>query len=205
MTTFVLIHGGFHGAWCWYKVIPLLERIGHRVIAPDLASLGSDKTPISKVAPNTWADSIIQILDAETDPVVLVGHSRGGLIISQAAEARPEKSKTLVYLSGVLLQNGQFASESLELDPESLIGPNLIINNEEGYATIRKTAIRQVFYADCREEDVVLARLMLQPEAMAPLTVPLHITPENFGRIPRVYIEKVLGVRFQVLQRFSNE
>ena len=50
MSTFVLIHGGWHGGWCWYKVIPLLEKKGHTVVAPDLPSYGRDKTPLSAVS-----------------------------------------------------------------------------------------------------------------------------------------------------------
>ena len=50
MSTFMLIHGAWHGAWCWYKVVPRLERLGHRVIAPDLAGLGRDKTPANRVS-----------------------------------------------------------------------------------------------------------------------------------------------------------
>ena len=58
MGTFVLVHGAWHGAWCWYKVVPRLEQAGHRVIAPDLPSLGSDKTPISQVSLRLWTDRV---------------------------------------------------------------------------------------------------------------------------------------------------
>ncbi len=81
MNSFVLVHGSWHGAWCWYKVIPLLEQAGHRLFSPDLPSLGGDKTPISAISLKTWTDSICQILDSQTQPVILVGHSRGSLII----------------------------------------------------------------------------------------------------------------------------
>lgn len=52
MSTYVLVHGSWHGAWCWYKVVARLEQAGHRVIAPDLPSLGSDKTPIGEISPH---------------------------------------------------------------------------------------------------------------------------------------------------------
>jgi pimeloyl-ACP methyl ester carboxylesterase len=178
-----------------------LERAGHRVLAFDLPSLGRDKTPISEVSPTTWSDSVCQLLDAEKEPVVLVGHSRGGMIISQVAEARPSKVKTLVYLSAFLLRDGQFTAFLLkdgqsvleaaqsESNADSKLLPNLIVNDDQGYATVREEAIQEAFYGRCSYEDVVLARLLLQPEAMAPLGTPIHTTPENFGRIPRVYIE----------------
>lgn len=189
MSTFILIHGSWHGGWCWYKVVNLLEQAGHRVIAPDLASLGSDKTPISEVTPNTWSESICKILDAETEPVILVGHSRGGMVISQVAEARPDKVKTLVYLTAFLLRDGESVLQAGQGDTQSQISPNIIIDEAKGSATIREEAIQQVFYSECDEEDVVLARLLLQPEALAPLGSPIHITAGNFGQVPRVYIE----------------
>lgn len=75
MGKFVLIHGSWHGAWCWYKVIPLLARAGHQVVAPDQPSYGRDKTPTADVSPNAWTESICQVLDAQTEPVVLVGQA----------------------------------------------------------------------------------------------------------------------------------
>ena len=189
MSTFILIHGSWHGAWCWYKVIPLLKRAGHRVIAPDLPSLGSDKTPISEVSLPMWAENVGQVLDAQTEPVILVGHSRGGIVISQAAETRPAKVKVLVYLSAFLLQDGESLSQMAQADTASLVASNLILARDKGYATVREEAIKDAFYGCCDAEDVALARLLLQPEALAPMGTPIRITEENFWRIPRVYIE----------------
>lgn len=189
MSTFVLIHGSWHGAWCWYKVIPLLEGAGHRVLALDLPSLGSDKTPISEVSLPTWTDSVCRVLDAQTEPVVLVGHSRGGIVVSQAAEARPGKVKTLVYLCAFLLRDGETLLQVAQSDAASKLGSNLIIDEDKGYVTVREDALKGSFYRDCSEEDVALARLLFQPEALAPLVTPIQITEQNFGRIPRVYIE----------------
>jgi pimeloyl-ACP methyl ester carboxylesterase len=189
MSTFVLVHGSWHGAWCWYKVIPRLEAAGHRVIAPDLPSLGRDKTPVTEIGPHTWADRICEILDAQAEPVVLVGHSRGGIVISQAGEARPHMVRALVYLAAFLLEDGQSIAGAVGLTPDSDLSSNFIMDDATGSSTVREEALRDLFYASCSEEDVMLARLSLQPEAMGPLATPIHTTPDNFGRIPRVYIE----------------
>lgn len=191
MSTFVLVHGSWHGAWCWYKVIPALEAAGHRVIAPDLPSLGRDTTPIPAITPRTWPDAIADILDAQIEPVVLVGHSRGGMVISQAAEARPDKVKSLVYLCAFLLRDGESLLEVAQAGTDA--GPtttgDLIIDEDAGSVSVRPEALESLFYGCCPEEDVTLARLLLRPEALAPLAAPIHVTPENYGRIPRVYIE----------------
>ena len=189
MSTFVLVHGSWHGAWCWYKVIPRLERLGHRVIAPDLPSLGRDKTPVSDVSLRLWTDSICRVLDTETEPVVLVGHSRGGVVISEVAESRPEKVELLVYLCAFLVRSGESLMQVAETDGASLVRPSLLLFQEQGHATVREENVRELFYGDCGDDDVALARLLLQPEALAPLGTPIQTTEERFGRIPRVYIE----------------
>ncbi len=189
MTTFMLIHGSWHGAWCWYKIIPFLEAAGHRIIAPDLPGFGIDKTPIPEVAPDTWSEAVCRLLDAETDPVVLVGHSRGGMVISQAAEARPDKVRKLVYLCAFLLSDGQSVLDVLLADSTSLVSANVVLNENEGHATLPEAAVRETLYGDCGDADVALARVLLQPEPLAPVVVPIHVTPENYGRVPRIYIE----------------
>lgn len=64
MSTFVLIHGGWHGGWCWYKVMALLEKHGHTVVAPDLPSHGRDRTPLSAVSLQGYVDSVCKVIDA---------------------------------------------------------------------------------------------------------------------------------------------
>jgi pimeloyl-ACP methyl ester carboxylesterase len=189
MTTFVLIHGAWHGAWCWEKVVPLLEKAGHKVEAPDLPGHGKDRTPISEVSLQTYADSVCGILDAQSEPVVLVGHSMGGVVITQAAEYRAARVRTLVYLTAFLLRNGETLIQVAQGDAEALVLPNLIMAEDQSHATVRDEAIREAFYGDCSDADVARAKSLLVPQAAAPFATPVNTTEENFGRIPRVYIE----------------
>ena len=106
IATFVLIHGAWHGGWCWDKVKPILEKNGHTVVAPDLPGHGEDKTPIADVSLAAYTERVCEILDQQSEKVILVGHSLGGLSISQAAELRPENIEILVYLSAFLLKDG---------------------------------------------------------------------------------------------------
>ncbi len=75
MSRFVLVHGAWHGAWCWNKVVPLLEAKGHSVDAIDLPGHGSDVTPIAEVTLERYAERVGRALRAEPEPAVLVGHS----------------------------------------------------------------------------------------------------------------------------------
>jgi pimeloyl-ACP methyl ester carboxylesterase len=188
MSVYVLIHGAWHGRWCWDKVVPLLEREGHKVIAPDLPGHGNDKTPISEISLQAYADRVCEVLDAQSEPVILVGHSMGGVVITQVAEHRPEKIKKLVYLTAFLLQNGEFLLQYAEPDKDALVLPNLVMAEDQSSATVKEDALREVFYGDCSEEDVTAAKSLLVPQAAAPFATPVNTTANNFGRIPRVYI-----------------
>jgi len=92
--TFVLIHGSWHGGWCWDRLKPLLEERGHRVIAPTLVGLGE----LAYLAnPNTGlsvhVDQVAALLsDEDVRDAVLVGHSYGGMILTAVAEQAPTAS-----------------------------------------------------------------------------------------------------------------
>jgi len=189
MSTYVLIHGSWHGAWCWYKIIPLLEQAGHTAIALDLPGHGRDWTPARDITMQSYVDSICKILDAQSEPVILVGHSRGGIVISQTAERRPEKIKTLVYLAAYLIPNGEAMLPTALSDTESLIASNLVLNEAEGFHMLKQEVFRTALYADCSAEDVALATALLTPEPNAPVATPIILSDENFGRVVRVYIE----------------
>ena len=186
---FILIHGAWHGAWCWNKVIPLIRAKGHDVEAIDLPGSGMDKTPIPQITLEAYTQKVCNVLDNESKPVVLVGHSLGGLAITQAAELRPDKIATLVYLTAFLLRDGQSRISVRNQDPESMATPNAIYSEDKTYMTFRQEDIKEVFYADCMDQDIARAKALFCAQAVAPLTTPLQLTEENFGRIPKIYIE----------------
>jgi pimeloyl-ACP methyl ester carboxylesterase len=198
MSTFVLIHGASHGAWCWNKVVPLLTQHGHTVVAPDLPGHGQDRTPIGDVTLKSYTDRVCQILDDDEDSVILVGHSMGGVVITQAAEYRPEKIRSLVYLTAVIPVNGQ----SLRQATEEIRNPNFIeAADDESYYSYKDEWIVDIFYGDCTEEDIAFAKSRLVPQAISPVVEPVRISERNYGSVPRAYIEclqdRILVPEFQ--------
>lgn len=189
MSTFVLIHGAWHGAWCWHKVTPLLQARGHTVLTPDLPALGVDRTPLQSVSLQAYVDRVCGTLKACNEPVYLVGHSMGGIVVTQAAEAMPQKVKMLVYLSAFLLPNGRCLLEQAHTDADTQVLPNLVFAADQSSASVKAEAVQDVFYADCSPADLALARTLLVPQATAPFATPVQTTTERWGSIPRAYIE----------------
>ena len=189
MSTYVLVHGAFHGGWAWDKVAPLLEQAGHAVVAPDLPGHGQDKTPIAEITLQSYTDTICRILDAQTEPAILVGHSLGGITISQAAEQRPDKVKTLVYLAALLQRNGESSSDVMSTDETSQAPQYIITSEDKTTVRFELEDYRLVSYNDCSDEDIAWAAPFLVPEPTAPMQTPVRVSSENFGRVPRIYIE----------------
>jgi pimeloyl-ACP methyl ester carboxylesterase len=189
MSTFLLVHGSWHTAWCWFKITARLEAAGHRVIAPDLPGHGLNSKPAAQVTMLDHTDRTTSLLDAESEPVVLVAHSRHGIVASQTAELRPDKIRALVYLAAYLVPSGETIVPLFLSDTESLIPPNFSIDPVAKTDMLRREAFREALYHDCSDDDVALASALLAPEPSAPGNTPVQTTEENFGRVPRVYIE----------------
>jgi pimeloyl-ACP methyl ester carboxylesterase len=184
VATYVLVHGSNHGSWCWDKVASLLQKHGHSVGTPDLPGHGKDKTPIQEVTLQCCVDKVCSVIEVQSEPVILVGHSLGGIVISQVAEQIPDKIKALVYLTANLLRDG----ESMASNFERFL-PLLNISQDQSYYTIKSEIVADLFYSDCSAEDVARAKALLGPEAMAIFKTPVHLSNERFGRVPRIYIE----------------
>ena len=201
MTTFVLVHGAFGGGWNWDPVRGPVEQAGHEVITPDLPSQGDDQTPLSEITLDSYRDRVIEVLDRQTEPVVLAGHSLAGISISQAAESRPDKIKVLVYVAAFLLPNG--SSPKHFWGKQSI--PSPVISHcdvsDDGVVTFRKKYIADIIYNTSPAAAVKKAMKLQRPMARKPLGTPLRLSAENFGRVPRVYFEaledKAIPIEYQ--------
>jgi pimeloyl-ACP methyl ester carboxylesterase len=189
MKTFILIHGSWHSAWNWHKVIPLIEKAGHEAIAIDLPGMGRDKTPIQEVKMKTTVEKICQVIDTVPGKVILVGHSKNGIMISQVAEYRSDKIEKLVYLAAYLIPNGKTQKEYSMLDTGGWLRPYVTQHPETNSHTLQSTIFKEGLYHDCADEITDLAKVLLSNEPVESAITPLQLSEENFGRIPRFYIE----------------
>jgi len=186
--TFILVHGAWHGAWCWQKLVPLLQASGAHVLAPDLPSMGADTTPAAAVTLESWATCVAELVCAHPG-CVLLGHSLGGAVISATAERVPGQIRLLVYLSAYLLADGSSAADIARHDTASLIPANMVPQQRGLTCTLRTEVVRETFYGSCSTADADLALAMLRPQPLKPLVTPIRVSDSNFGRVPRAYIE----------------
>jgi pimeloyl-ACP methyl ester carboxylesterase len=189
MATFVLIHGAWHGAWCWEKVERELTAAGHKVASIDLPSHGEDDTPAHEVTLDSYAKAVADLVRAQNEPVVLVGHSMGGIVISAAAELAAERIERLIYVTAFLPRDGESLLALEERNPRVSVPPALVIEEGAPTATLKPEKIAELFYNDLPHDEAEMAKAKLVPQPLAPLATPLKLTPERFGRVPKSYIE----------------
>ena len=186
MSCYVLVHGASHGAWCWDKVVPHLQRYGHTVVAPDLPGHGQDRTSIRDVTLKAYTDRICDVIDAQDDHVILVGHSMAGIVITQTAEYRADNIRKLVYVTALMPIDGKSMLDTTE----EIRDPSVRVVADDALSYVYKEELlKQLFYGDCSEDDIAFARSKLVPQPMAPVMEPVQLTEGRFGRVKRVYIE----------------
>ena len=195
---FILVHGGFHGAWCWTRVIPELVALGHEAVALDLPGHGERRDEESTIAGRR--DAIVDLMQPGD---VLVGHSGGGYDITLAADAAPEKVGHLVYLAAALPIEGRPLIEASGGRPAADVnegGKTQLMTDETGMMRFIRlnergrmecfeyAATRDFFYHDC---DDASARWSFDQLSAAPVEfLQEKIQLRNFWKadLPRSYI-----------------
>jgi pimeloyl-ACP methyl ester carboxylesterase len=189
MKTFILIHGSWHSAWNWHKVKPILEARGHHVFAIDLPGMGRDKTPIQDVKFASTVEKVCELIDWIDGPVILVGHSKNGIVISQVAEIRAARIEKLIYLAAYLIPNGKTQAEYSAQDTKGWLKPFVTRYAETNSHTLQAEIYKEGLYHDCDDSIPELAKLLLSHEPVESGVTPLQLTDQNFGSVPRFYIE----------------
>lgn len=183
---FLFLHGSWHGAWCWHKVLPFVLSAGHKALAIDLPGRGRAPVTPAFVSMNAMVDAAAAAL-SETETTTIVVHSRNGIVASTLAERHPEKVARIIYLAAFMLPDGRRVLDYLP-DRGSLLTGKVDINRLALWDWLRPEAYRDALYADCSESDVALARALLTREPLRPALTRLKLTDARYGRVPRAYI-----------------
>ncbi len=177
--TLVLVHGAWHGAWCFAKLIDELTALGIATVAPDLPGHGADTNALGDL--DVDAARVRETVASIDGPVVLMGHSYGGLVISEAASdaATAAKVERLVYLCAIVAAPKTTFFGVPADHSRSLLGP-LITVREDGLSTIDTSdlaAAKAAFYADCSDEDSLNAAAHLCAQPMGNMGLPVSGDP----------------------------
>jgi thioesterase domain-containing protein len=173
VSVFALVHGAWHGGWCWERLAPELERAGHDVVAPDLPCDDPE------AGLEAYAGTVLDALAGAGGDVVLVGHSLAGLTVPLVAAARPVAR--LVLLAALLPEPGRSLADQLRADKDVLLAaPDLA---DEALTT-------SVFYTDSDPGTARQAFARLRPQARAP-----QVQPSPLAAWPDVPSEYVVCTR----------
>jgi pimeloyl-ACP methyl ester carboxylesterase len=172
-------------AWVWHPVRPLLERAGHVVLTPDLPGTGDNHAVKPEDATLAiWADFLADLVRSAAAPVFLVGHSRGGHVIGEAAERVPDQIAALVYVTATLSTPGLTMFETMNVGTSEIVpppqAPSFMVPDE--YARAR-------LFNRCTADVTNEAIRRLFPEPLTPAKTLSGVTLERWGRVPRAYIE----------------
>jgi pimeloyl-ACP methyl ester carboxylesterase len=123
MATFVLVHGAWHGSWCWKRVRTQLQQLGHEVFTPTLSGVGGRSHLLS---PDINLETHIQDIEnfirwEELHDVVLCGHSYGGMVVTGVADRMPERIRSLVFLDAFVPDSGQCLEDFAPFSEDQLI------------------------------------------------------------------------------------
>ena len=189
--TFVLVHPQWHGAWVWNKVMTLLESNGSKVVAFDLPGQGDDPTSTENVTMDDCVQKVVAIANAQTGPVILVGHSSSGVVIAQASEyLGKDKVASLVFLDAFLPNNGESVLSLAEkFTPNGTpLGKTLSISNDHKIVSLDTEKVAELLYNDCSLTDIAYAKSRLRPGPLSVLATPVRLTEGNYGSIAKFYI-----------------
>jgi pimeloyl-ACP methyl ester carboxylesterase len=222
-TAFVFVHGGWHNQSSWGKVKPILEAqgcavltldlpgAGKNTIMPksfaarpfDLAAFADEPSPVAGVTQSERTQAVVTVVkDAalQSDNVILVGHSAGGMTISAVAEQVPELLAAIIYLAGFMVPPGLSLLSMLSYEAmSSALSPGLFVGDPAAIGATRinpgpsddayRSLLKASFYADVTEADFAEASSQLHcDEPNEGALSPSAITASRFGVVPRHYI-----------------
>jgi pimeloyl-ACP methyl ester carboxylesterase len=186
VSIFALVHGAWHGPWCWERVVGPLRERGHEVVVPDLPSEDTE------FGLDDYADTIDRALGDAQD-VVLVPHSLGGLVGPVVAARRPLRA--LVYVAGLIPQPGMSFSDQLGAEPERV----LLFEGGRAIDELGRShwpdpeATARIMYPDLDPEDARWAVERLRPQAQRSQNEPSPAPPAGLR------VESIVGTKDRVV------
>jgi pimeloyl-ACP methyl ester carboxylesterase len=188
--TYILIHGAWHTSECWDELKCMLENKGHQVFSPDLPGHGKDKTPFQQISLTTYVNSILSLINIINRPVILVGHSMAGIIISQLAEEIPDKIEQLIYIAAFIPNNNESLSIEASKSASKGISTEMLVDPNKNEIELRlSNKIKDLFFNTCDTTLAEKALFLLQKEPLSPFNDFVTLSEKRYGKVKKKYIE----------------
>lgn len=188
----ILVHGAWHDHHCWDTVRDLLVAAGLEVQCPDLPGHGVHPLPLAKVSSRRYLAALLELLDAAAEPVVLLGHSMAGSVITEAACQRPDKVRRLVYLCAYLPRPGESIFDLIALnrghEPMIPIELALDLSADRRSCHIDPAQVIPLFYNDVPAARAQLLAQRFSAQASLPLAAAARFDQRVFAALDTVYI-----------------
>lgn len=165
---FILIHGAYHGGWCWDAVAKILRDADHEAIAPDLPGHGRDPGWLADQTMPNYVTRVEQLIADAPSPVTLVGHSMGGAIATAAANAHPEKVAQIIYLTAYIPLNGESVGDVVKTDPASHVRVERIDVEGMNVVSLKSGTLADAFYNDASPRMIGYAEDRVQLQSPIP-------------------------------------
>ncbi len=193
-STYVLVHGAWQAPYVWDAVSTDLKNNGHNVIVVQLPGHGTDNTAPHTLTIDVYRDKVIEAMSAVDGPVILVGHSMGGMVVTSVAEKSPSKISKLVYIGAYLPTSGQALVELVGEDADSQLGMYLIESEDKLTIDVQRDNLTRLFIDDGSQQakDEMVTNYRAEPSI--PLINPVTITSANFGSVNKVYIKTLQDI-----------
>jgi pimeloyl-ACP methyl ester carboxylesterase len=190
VTRFVLLHGAWHGGWCWREVAALLRARGHAVTTPTQTGLGERRHLFSgAITLDTFVQDVVAHLEAEEiEDAVLVGHSFGGLGISGAADRVPQRIRRLVYLDALVLEDGQ---APFDIMPQAVVDSRRQLAAEQGGGLFIPIPPVAAFGVPEDHPRAAWMRRRMTPHPLGTYETPLRLRHPVGNGLPRTYIAAI--------------
>jgi len=174
----VLVHGGWHGGWCWKPLVPQLRAAGHRVTRPTLTGVG-ERAHLASAAVklDTHIEDVVRhIENEELEGVVLVGHSYSGMVITGVAHRIPERLAALVYLDAFVPENGRSLLDYVVPERAAAIAAQAAATGMVECMPLHLLGLH-------REEDIQWVARRVTPQPGATFTQPVRLDPAAAARV----------------------
>jgi len=192
--TYVLVHGAWQAPYVWDVVRTDLEKKGNKVVVVELPAHGKDMTLTHTVSIDAYSNKVIEEMNKVNGKVILVGHSMGGMVVTNVAEKVPSKISKLVYIGAFLPASGQSIGELATMDPDSKLGQEIIESADHLTLDVTADKLTYLFINDGTQEAKDLVIKNYRSEPAIPFGNKVTLTSANFGSVNKVYIKTMQDI-----------